>query len=101
MSHGGRHDPVQHVNADHADDLLAAARAFGGHPDAIAARAERIDREGMDLLVDTPHGPAEARVGFTEPVADGDADGLRAAFADLALRARAALTTDSNQSSAP
>lgn len=97
MSHGGRHDPVQHVNDDHAEDLLAAARAFCGHPDAICARAERIDGEGIDLVVDTPRGPAEARLSFTAPVANADARGLRAAFADLALRARTALVADSNE----
>jgi hypothetical protein len=101
MSHGLHHDPVQHVNDNHADDLLAAARAFGGHPGATSAQAQRIDSEGIDLLLDTPRGPAEARVGFNEPVADGDPDGLRAAFADLTRRARAALATNSTESSAP
>ena len=100
MSHGGHHDPVQHANDDHADDLLAAARAFGGHPDALAARAERIDRDGMDLSVDTPRGPAEARVMFNEPVADGDSRALRAAFADLARRARTVLAGDSSEAAA-
>lgn len=97
MSHGGRHDPTQHVNNDHADDLLAAARAFGGHADAVSARAERIDREGIDLVVDTPHGLAQTRVVFTEPVADGNAEGIRTAFADLARRARAALAAGSGE----
>jgi hypothetical protein len=101
MSHGLHHDPVQHVNDNHADDLLAAARAFGGHPDATAARAERIDREGMDLVVDTPRGPAEAHLAFAEPVADGDPDALRGAFDDLARRANAAPTADSTEPDAP
>jgi hypothetical protein len=99
MSHG-RHDPVQRLNDHHADDLLVLARAFGGHPDAISARAERVDREGADLVLDTPRGPATTRVAFTEPVADDSRRGLRAAFADLARRARAALAADSNESSA-
>ena len=94
MSHGGHHDPVEHVNDNHADDLLAVARAFGGHPDATAARAERIDRDRIDLAVDTPHGPAQTRVAFADPVADGDPDGLRAAFDDVARRAIAALAAD-------
>jgi putative heme iron utilization protein len=97
MSHGGRHNPVQHVNNDHADDLLAAARAFGGHPDATAARAERIDREGVDVIVDTPRGPEEARLDFAESVTDGDSRALRAAFADLARRARTVLATEGNE----
>ena len=100
MSHGGRHDPVQRVNDHHADDLLAAARAFGGHPDALGARAERIDRDGMDLTVETPRGPAEARVTFNERVADGDPRALRAAFAELARRARTVLAGHRSESDA-
>lgn len=89
MSHG-RH-PVRHVNEGHADDLLAVARAFGGHPDATSARADRIDRDGIDLVLDTPRGTARSRVNFAQPVADGDPNGAPAAFRELAGRARAAL----------
>lgn len=80
---------VAHLNADHADALLAAARAFGGHPDATAAPAERIDRYGIDLVVDTPRGTAATRVSFALPVTDTGS--LRAACVDLAQRARAEL----------
>lgn len=93
MNHGA-HDPVEHVNDHHPDELLAIARAFGGHPDATSALAERIDPAGMDLVLDTPHGPVSARVGFAEPVADGDPGELRVAFVDLTDRARAALAAD-------
>ncbi|HVW16665.1 MAG TPA: DUF2470 domain-containing protein [Solirubrobacteraceae bacterium] len=80
---------IAHLNADHADALLAMARALGGHPDATAARVARLDRYGMDLLADTPRGAdAPARVPFAEPVAH--ADDLRAATVELARRARAA-----------
>lgn len=34
MGHGRHHDPVQHLNDDHAGDLVAMARALGGHPEA-------------------------------------------------------------------
>ncbi|MDQ3352867.1 MAG: DUF2470 domain-containing protein [Actinomycetota bacterium] len=98
MSHGQHSDPVQHVNDDHAEDLLVAARAFGGHPDATAALAERIDREGIDLVLATPRGPATAHVNFAET--DLDTGGLPAAFAELTRRARATLAADSNESDA-
>jgi heme iron utilization protein len=79
---------VAHLNDDHADALLAMARALGGHPDATAASCWGIDRYGLDLELATPRGPAEARVAFAERV---DApDGLRAATVELAKRARAA-----------
>jgi hypothetical protein len=99
MSHGRHLDHVQHVNDNHSDDLLAAARAFSGHPDATAARAERIDRDGIDLLLDTPDGLARARVAFSEAVAGAGPDGLRVAFADLTRRARTTLAARSNESS--
>ncbi len=99
MSHGQHHDPVQHVNDDHADDLLAAAQAFASHPDATHARAERIDADGIDLLLATPRGETAARVSFTEPVADPA--GLAAAFGELTRKARAALAAaDGNEPNA-
>lgn len=79
---------ITHLNADHADALLVMARALGGHADAIAARCLRIDRYGLDLAVETPAGPAEARIGFAEPARA--VGGLRAATVELARRARGA-----------
>lgn len=78
---------IEHLNADHADALIAASIAFGGHLDTTAARAQGIDRYGIDLLVETPRGKAQTRVGFTAAVSD--AGSLRAACVDLANRSRA------------
>lgn len=97
MSHG-QHDPVQHLNDEHAEDLLSAARTLSGHPDATSAHAERVDRYGIDLMVVTPSGVSEARIAFSEPVADADPDELRAAFAALTRRAQAAFAADNNES---
>ena len=80
---------VAHLNADHADSMLDAARAFTGHPDALAARVVRLDRYGVELDVSTPRGPAIGRVPFDPPV--DSAEGLRAAAVHLAHAARAAL----------
>jgi heme iron utilization protein len=99
MIQGPHHDPVHRLNDHHADDLLATARAFGGHPDAISARAKRIDRAGIALVVDTPRGRHQTRVDFTEPVADAKPGALRRAFRELAGRAQAALATDDRTSS--
>lgn len=87
MGHG-RHDPVQRVNDKHAEELLAMARSLGGHPEATSARAERVDRFGIDLMVSTPGGPVETRIDFAEPVSDPK--WMRAAFRDLTRRAQAA-----------
>ena len=91
MSHGRHADPLQLINTEHRDELLAAAQALGGHPDATSARAERVDPTGIDLVVETPRGPVTARVDFAAPVRDYP-DGLRAAFVELTTRARATLT---------
>ncbi len=77
---------VAHLNADHADALLAMAQALAGHPDATSATCARIDRYGLDLAIDTPRGSATARVAFAQPA--GRPGDLRAATVDLAQRAR-------------
>ena len=91
-----RHDPVQRVNDKHGDELLAVARSLGGHPEATSARAEGIDRDGIDLVLATPHGPVEARVGFSQPVSDPK--WMRAAFRDLTRRAHVALAAEGGTS---
>jgi hypothetical protein len=93
-----RHDPVERLNDHHSDDLLAVARAFGDHPEATAARAQRVDQYGIDLAVVTPNGTVSARVTFTEPVTDAKPPAIRRAFADLTRRARATLEARDNQS---
>lgn len=85
---GAARGAVAHLNADHADALLAMAQQLGGYPDATAATCTAADRYGLDLAVQTPRGTAPARVGFAEPVAE--AAGLRGATVELARRARAA-----------
>jgi len=87
MNHGP-HDPVQRVNDKHAEELLAVARSLGSHPEATSARAARVDRDGIDLVLTTPEGPVETRIEFTKPVTDPK--WMRAAFRDLTRRAQAA-----------
>lgn len=95
MIHRPTHDPRTRLNDHHPDELLAVAQAFGGHPDAVAARAERVDGGGIDLAIDTPTGPATARVAFAPVDADDKAPGIRMAFRALAQQARAALAAGS------
>lgn len=77
---------VKHLNEDHADALLAMARALGGYPDALAARCTTVDRYGLNLAIETPRGHAPSRVGFAETV--NDPAGLRAATVELTRLAR-------------
>ena len=93
MLHERHSDPLQHMNDDHADDLLLAARTFAGHPDATSAQARRVDQRGIDVRLETPSGPTAARIEFTEPIPDDDyPDGVRVAFVRLVRRARTALS---------
>jgi len=95
-----RHDPVPRLNDYHVDDLVLVARTLGGHPDATAARAEGVDRRGIDLTVDTPRGTATVRVAFREPVTDKTPSAVRGAFRALARQARARLASNANESGA-
>jgi heme iron utilization protein len=78
---------VAHLNADHADALLAIAQTLGGYSDATAAHCTGLDRRGIDLTVHTPRGRAPARVAFGRELGEGAE--LRAATVELTRRARA------------
>jgi heme iron utilization protein len=80
---------VAHLNEDHDDALLDMARALAGYTDATQATCTSADRYGLDLVVHTPRGRAQVRVGFAEPITAPN--GLRSATVELARRARKAL----------
>jgi heme iron utilization protein len=80
---------IAHLNEDHADALLEMAQAFGGQPEATAARCLDADRTGLDLLVTTAAGEVPVRVPYEEPIEE-PAD-LRKATVKLAHGARATL----------
>jgi putative heme iron utilization protein len=89
-------DPVQphaagaiaHLNADHADALVAMAKTLGGYPDTTAATCTGADRYGLDLRVVTERGMAYTRVGYAEPI--DSFDQLRSATVALTRLARQA-----------
>jgi heme oxygenase (biliverdin-IX-beta and delta-forming) len=83
------HNPAQRLNDHHSDEVLAVARAFGGQPQATAARVTSVDAAGLDLLVETPAGKVETHIAFTEALHDVDVPASpRLAFRALAHRAR-------------
>jgi len=55
---------VEHMNQDHADALVAYARAFTRAVDASVVRMTGIDRYGFELSVETAAGPRPARLAF-------------------------------------
>jgi heme iron utilization protein len=77
---------IVHLNEDHANDLAAMARVFGGYPDTDTATCTGIDRYGLDLRVHTPRGVAYTRVGFSARL--DSPDQLRSAARELARAAR-------------
>jgi len=85
----GAERAIHHLNDDHADALLEMAQALGGQPEATAARCVDADRTGLDLVVQTADGEAEARVDYEEPIEEPA--GLRKATVKLAQKARAEL----------
>jgi putative heme iron utilization protein len=84
---------LTHMNADHADALVAYCRAFGAEPATDSARMVGVDRYGFDILAtDGPEAsPRAVRILFDAPV--GSVDEVRAAMVSLLRRARAELGT--------
>jgi putative heme iron utilization protein len=76
---------VAHLNADHAESLLAMARVLGGYPDATTAMCTGADRYGLDLRLETERGIAYTRVGYAAPL--GSPAELRSAAVQLTRRA--------------
>ena len=72
---------VEHMNADHRDALALYATVLAG-AGAGEWVASGVDPEGLDLVC----GDRVARVGFEQPVSDGQQ--VRAALAALARQAR-------------
>lgn len=79
---------IAHLNADHAESLLAMARNLGGYPDTSEAVCTGADRYGLDLRVTTGRGVAYTRVGYRAPISSYDE--LRPATVELAQLARQA-----------
>jgi putative heme iron utilization protein len=77
---------LSHMNADHADTLLAYARALAGAPEAEGAVMTRVDRYGFEMRARTPEGERLLRLGFDPPVTATDE--VRKAMIALARAAR-------------
>lgn len=80
---------IEHMNEDHAHNMLEYIEAFTRIDDARAVRMLRLDRLGFDVRVQRPAGAETVRLAFPEPV---DEPGrLRHAMVDMTMRARAVL----------
>jgi putative heme iron utilization protein len=91
---GGQPDPIaphasaiiEHMNADHADAMVAFCRALTRATDTAAATMTGVDRYGFEMSAQTGRGPRPIRLPFPEPIATPE-DARRAMVA-LVRRAR-------------
>lgn len=82
-------DIIQHMNQDHADALVAYARAFTRATDTDQAVMTGVDRYGFEMSVKTERGPRPARVAFGSDITTPTA--ARKALVALVKEARAKL----------
>ncbi|MCA9609836.1 MAG: HugZ family protein [Myxococcales bacterium] len=61
-------DIIAHMNEDHADALVAYARAFTRATGAEEVVMNAVDRYGFELSVRTDGGPRPARLAFAQPI---------------------------------
>jgi len=77
---------VEHMNEEHADDLLLFAQVYAGEAGATAARMTDIDAEGITLEATTRDGTETLRINFEDRLHTPE-DAHRA-LVDMALNAR-------------
>lgn len=63
---------LEHMNSDHANALIAYARAFTRATDAEKATMTAVDRHGFEMTVTTPGGVGPARLAFDAPLTSAD-----------------------------
>lgn len=78
---------VTHMNDDHADALVAYARAFTRASTADEVQMTGIDRYGFEMSVTTEKGPRPARIAFENAIESPEQ--ARKALVALVKRARA------------
>jgi heme iron utilization protein len=78
---------ISHMNADHADSLVALCHHDAGRTDVVGASMTAVDRYGFDVVAQLGQDRREAlRIGFrTEQVT---ADGVRRELVGMLHRAR-------------
>jgi putative heme iron utilization protein len=60
------------MNDDHTDAVVLYAQAFGGVDDVTTARMQKIDAEGMDLLVESNGAETPLRIAFDHTLQDAE-----------------------------
>ena len=79
---------VEHMNDDHADAVLAIARAQGGVPDATSARLLGITPQALEIEVSRAGGESRTVVEVDPPIAPLDT--VRTRLVEMTREARRA-----------
>lgn len=75
-----------HMNAEHADDVLRLAKVFGDAPEATSARMTGLDAEGIHLEAVAGGTTVALRIEFDTPLRTPD--DARTSLVEMAMRAR-------------
>jgi len=59
---------ISHMNADHADALIAYCHAFSRATETERVVMTSVDRYGFEMSVETSEGPRPVRLAFPEPI---------------------------------
>ena len=63
---------IDHMNADHADAMVAYCRAFSKATDTTEATMTGVDRYGFEMSAVTAKGPRPIRLAFPDPIATSE-----------------------------
>lgn len=63
---------IDHMNADHADALVAYCQAFSKAKDTTEATMTSVDRYGFELSARTARGPRPIRLAFSKPITSSE-----------------------------
>jgi len=77
----------EHMNDEHAEAMVACARALASVPGAVSATMTAVDRYGFEMRVETSAAPCAARLAFDTPASTSD--DVRREIITLVKRARA------------
>ena len=80
---------IDHMNADHAEALVAYCRAFSKAKQATAATMIGVDRYGFEMSATTDAGPRPIRLAFSQPISSSEE--ARREMVALVKKARAVL----------
>ena len=80
---------IDHMNADHAEALVAYCRAFSKAKQATAATMTGVDRYGFEMSATTDAGPRPIRLAFPQPISSSEE--ARREMVALVKKARAVL----------